>query len=122
MVVELSQEAPSTDNDPREHSLDEVIALYYGEWVLLKVTGFDEYHEPAKGLVLAHSPNRAATSEVLAREPPRSALPPDAPYQPYYTFMAYPFVHVGETLEQARARFADQRAAVEDARRAERRA
>ena len=118
MAVDRSSALASIDDLPREMTFDEAIAMYYKEWVLFKILEFNEYHEPVRGLVIAHSPSRAAISEALAREPPRS---PDAPYQPYYTFNAFPRLHHGETLEQGRARFAAQRAAAEEARRAERR-
>jgi hypothetical protein len=95
----------------REYTCDEAIARYYGEWILMKVTGFDEYYEPARGYVITHSPHRRDTSAALAKEPRRSELPPETPPQPYYTFKAFPRVHVGETYEEAAARFAEQRAA-----------
>lgn len=121
MAVDRSPAPASTDGDPRAMTFDEAIAMYYKEWILFKILEFNEYHEPVRGLVLAHSPSREAISDALAREPPRSALPPDAPYQPYYTFNAFPRAHVGESLEEARVRFAAQRAAAEERRRAERR-
>lgn len=99
--------------EPGEHTFDEAIALHYGEWVLMKVTAHNEYAEPARGYVLAHSPRRRDISEALGKEPLRSELPPGAPL--YYIFKAYPRVHVGETFDQAAARFAQQRAAVAEA-------
>jgi hypothetical protein len=67
----------------------------------MKITAFDEWHGPARGIVLAHGPSREAVSDRLALEPPWQ---PGSPCQPYYTFKAYPFVRPGgETLEEARA-------------------
>ncbi len=102
---------PAEGNEAFECSFEEAIALYYGEWVLFKILEFDEDWEPVRGLVVAHSPSRAAISEAFAREPPRSAIPADAPYQPYYTFNAFPRLRIGETLEEGKTRFAEQRAA-----------
>jgi len=101
--------------------IDEAIVLHYGEWILMKVTGFDDHKMPYKGIVLAHSPSRDEVSQVLRTEPLRSTLPPDAPYQPYYTFKAFQRARVGETIEQASERFAVLRAAVEEGRRGQRR-
>jgi hypothetical protein len=98
-----------------EYDFEEAIAWFYGEWVLTKITAFDEWHGPARVLVLAHGPSREAMSARLAQEPPYL---PGSPYQPYYTFLARPFLRPGESLEEGRARFRRQRAAVEEARRA----
>ena len=98
---------------PQEHSFDEAVALHYGEWVLMKVLEVDQYDVPTRGIVIAHSPDRDAVSAALRREPPRQ---PGAPYEPYYTFSAFPRVRPGETFEQAAARFVAERAAVEAAR------
>ncbi|MGH2562665.1 MAG: hypothetical protein ACRDJH_26705 [Thermomicrobiales bacterium] len=101
--------------EPQEQTFDEAIARYYGEWVLMKITAFNEHAEPTRGYVLAHSPRRRDVSDVFKKVPARSELPPESPYQPYYTFKAFARVHVGETFEQAAARFAEQRAAVTEA-------
>lgn len=98
-----------------ERSFDEAIALYYREWVLMRITAFDEHRRPARGLIITHSPDRAAISEVFKKQPPTAK---DAPYQPYYVFKAYPRVRPGETFEQAEERFDAERAAVLETRRA----
>jgi hypothetical protein len=97
-----------------EYDFEEAIAWFYGEWVLSKIMAFDQWHGPARILVLAHGPSREAMSDRLALEPPRQ---PDAPYQPYYTFKAYPYKRPDETMDEARARFRAQREAVEEIRR-----
>lgn len=99
-----------------EQTIDEIIAMHHGEWILLKVTEVDEYQDPAKGVVLAHSLRRSDISEVLRKEPPRSALPVGTPVPSYYTFNAFPRVRRNETFEQASARFAHQLAAAQRAR------
>ena len=67
--------APDQTPGPEERSFDEAIALYYGEWVLMKVLEVDEYDIPTRGIVIAHSPDRGAISEALKREPPRPPHP-----------------------------------------------
>jgi hypothetical protein len=92
---------------PIECSQDEAIARFYGEWVLYQILDVDEHQVPIRGLVFAHSPDRGAISKVLATLPRRTK---DQPFQPYYTFFARPRAHVGETIEEALARFERQRA------------
>lgn len=75
---------------PVERTVEETIVLHRGEWILMKVIGFDEDGWPERGLLLAHSPRRGDISEALRQEPPRSERPPDAPYEPYYVFNAFP--------------------------------
>ncbi len=92
-LVEQSQPVDASGNTadgPSERTVDETIALHRDEWILMKVTGFDEDGWPEKGFVLAHSPRRSDISDALAKEPPRTERAPDAPYQPYYVFNAFP--------------------------------
>jgi hypothetical protein len=96
---------------PIECSQDEAIARYYGEWVLYQILDVDEYDWPVRGLVFAHSPDRGEISKVLATLPRRTK---DQPLQPYYTFFARPRAHIGESIEEALARFERQRAEVLD--------
>jgi len=88
-----------------EQSIDEAIVRHYGQWILMKITGFDEYHEPVKGLVLAHSDSRDEMSRVLALQPPRPSGPPEPPYAPYYTFKAFKRTRPGESVEDAARRY-----------------
>lgn len=121
---ELIEESPEQvagavgDSGPEARSFDEAIALYEGEWVLMKVIEFDAFYRPERGLVIAHSPDRGAVSEALRKEPPRL---PDASYQPYYTFNASPRMHSSEAYDDAAARIAAQRAAAQEYRHAQRR-
>jgi hypothetical protein len=75
---------------PVERTVEETIKLHRGEWILMKVTGFDEDGWPERGFVLAHSPRRGDISKALRKEPPRADRGPDAPYEPYYVFRAFP--------------------------------
>jgi hypothetical protein len=97
---------------PLECTFDEAIARFYGEWVLFQIHEFDEYWEPVRGFVFAHSPDRSEISKVLRGLPSRSQLGPDAPHHPYYPFFARAVVHANESDDEARARFNRQRAAV----------
>jgi hypothetical protein len=94
---------------PFECTFDEANARFYGEWVLFQILEFDEDWEPVRGLVWAHSPKRSDLSPVLAARPKRTK---EDPYQPYYPFYARPRAHLGETDEEALARFRNQRAKV----------
>jgi hypothetical protein len=96
-------------NPPLECSQDEAIACFYHEWILFQILEVDEYDWPTRGLVFAHSPDREAISKVLATLPKRTK---DQPFQPYYSFYGRPRAHVGESIEEALARFERQRAEV----------
>ncbi len=50
-------------------TVEEVIATWQGEWVLMRVLAFDLRGWPCYGEVIAHSPDRAAISDALAEEP-----------------------------------------------------
>jgi hypothetical protein len=105
-------------SDPTELSFDEAIALYYGEWVLMRVTAVDEHDNPSRGYVIAHSTERDDISDALRRELPRAVRPSNSAPQRYYTFSAFARVHIGETEDEAAARFAAQRAWAKETRRA----
>lgn len=77
-------------NGPPELSVEEVIACHRDEWILMRVTGFDEDGWPERGYLLAHSPRRGDVSEALAGDPLRSDATADAPNQPTYIFNAFP--------------------------------
>ncbi|HKG25777.1 MAG TPA: hypothetical protein VKB09_09020 [Thermomicrobiales bacterium] len=96
-------------NPPLECTRDEAIARFYGEWILFQILEVDEYDTPTRGLVFAHSPDRGGISKVLRALPKRTK---DQPFQPYYSFFGMPRAHVGETIEEALARFERQRAEV----------
>ena len=71
-------------------TVNEIIARHRDEWILMRVTGFDAEGWPERGYLLAHSPRRGDISDALAKEPRRSDMAPDAPYQPTYVFNAFP--------------------------------
>ena len=108
MALDVSTVNGAAVEPPVECTWDEAIARYYGEWVLFQILEFNEHWEPVRGLVWAHSLKRSDLSPVLADRPKRTR---NDPYQPYCSVFARPRVHVGETLDEARARFDRQRAA-----------
>ncbi|HEY7033378.1 MAG TPA: hypothetical protein VH482_18705 [Thermomicrobiales bacterium] len=109
-LVVLSGEAlPSRPIDSpiepdRDYTVDEVIALCRDQWILMRVTGFDDRHRPERGFVLAHSFRRAEISRALAQEPPPAAAASDAPRPMYAIFRAFPRVQPGTEGDHA---FAD---------------
>lgn len=88
--VEHPSNPADVDHSSPLRTVEETITLHGGEWILMKVTAFDEDGWPERGLVLAHSPHRSDISEALRKEPPRSPQPPEAPYEPYYIYNAFP--------------------------------
>jgi len=111
--------AVAVETDAEITDLEEAIARHDSEWVLMHVMESDENWQPLRGIVLTHSKSRADLSVELAKQPLRSTLSPDAPYRPYYSFFAMPFLRPGESEEQGRVRYAAQRAAVLEGRRVE---
>ena len=84
----------------RELTVDEVTEIYRDEWILMKVSAFDERNFPWKGCILAHSPRRGDITAALSKEPPRTKRPPDARNQLYYVFRAFPRIRSGPEYER----------------------
>ena len=78
-------------------SRDDAINAFAGEWVIMKVAERDSSGWPSYGQILAHSPERANITAVLAQEPPRSGQASDATY---YVFRAYPRVRSDSDYDQ----------------------
>lgn len=74
------------------HSVDEVIGLHANEWILMRVTEYDEDKWPAKGIVVAHSPYREALPGALAA---------DDLSDTHYVFKAVPHLRSGPDFDQA---------------------
>jgi hypothetical protein len=110
MIMHAGEAQNAAVVPPIECTFDEAIARFYGEWVLFQILEVDEAWEPMRGLVHAHSQDRAEISRVLRGLPSQSDLAPDAPHYPYYPFFARAVVHPNESDEEARARFYRQRA------------
>jgi hypothetical protein len=90
--------------NPPEMTVNEVADLYPGQWVLMRVTGENEYHHPWRGRILAVSHDERDIDEVLSREPRRSQLPPGVKPGEYYVFQAYRHTYPGPELDAWLAR------------------
>jgi len=63
-------------------------AQYAGEWILMRVTAFDERHDPFMGEVIAHAPERRQVAGALPPWPPSRETAAAQPGTPYYIFKA----------------------------------
>ncbi|HTE84387.1 MAG TPA: hypothetical protein VK821_06625 [Dehalococcoidia bacterium] len=79
-----------------ELTLEETEERFRGDWVLMKVSAYDEFHEPSRGIILAHYKSRKRISAALALEPRPSQLPPGAARPEYYIFKAMRRIRTGE--------------------------
>jgi hypothetical protein len=87
--------------DPKhEYTVDEVIELCRDQWILMRVTGFDDHHRPAKGFVLAHSFRRAEISRAFALEPRPPESSSGEPRRPYSIFRAFQRLDTRAELER----------------------
>jgi hypothetical protein len=85
-------------------SIDEAIALFPGQWILMKVTTYDQDHCVSHGEVIAHGSNKTV-EKALSRLSAMGKSPPPS----YYLFSAVARLRTG----------ADLRAALDDAANAE---
>ena len=85
------------DPDAPPVSVDEVIQTYPGEWILLKITDYDESKWPSHGHVVAHSKSHARVWRRLAEVVSRYGWAD----LPYYVFSAYPHLKTGDEVRQA---------------------
>jgi hypothetical protein len=74
-------------------SVDEVIARYPGEWILMRVTAYEQGW-PSRGHVLAHSHSRQEVSHVWSLWLTASSEADG----PLYMFDAYPVIRTGDEL------------------------
>lgn len=96
--AEKRTEMPADDKhqlptERRDVSIAQVSEMHPNEWVLLQVTGHDQNRLPDQGVVVAHSPRRAAISEALAQHAP-SRQPMSRP--PLYVFHTPSLASQGE--------------------------
>jgi hypothetical protein len=85
-------------------TIDEAIARYYGEWILMEVTEFDERRLPHKGRVAAHSHSRRRIEAAMDRLHAFSGE--SGPF--YYLFSGYPRAYTGEQARAALSRAAEE--------------
>jgi hypothetical protein len=65
-------------------SIDQVARDYPDEWVLLKVTAFDDDHVPARGRLIAHGSNHERIWDTFAQ----MVSPGEKLDMPYFIFQA----------------------------------
>jgi hypothetical protein len=97
--------------EPPEMTVNEAAEVYPDQWVLMRVTGCNEYRMPWCGHILAASPDEREITAALGREPRPSELPAGVPPAHYYIFQAYPRVFGGEALQAVLARICGRRVA-----------
>jgi hypothetical protein len=96
--------ADTGDQTTEGCSIDEMIARYPGEWIVMRVTEYDERHLPARGALIAHTSSRREAQRIWGDEIPRSK-PGDGRL---YLFDAYPRITTGEELRKSLAELAAQ--------------
>lgn len=82
-------------------TVDEAADLFPGEWILMRVTEFDEHHTPVRGEIVKH--NRSS-SRVWAELGKRLVPLGEKPKDHYYLFHGFPHLHTGEAFRAAIAR------------------
>ena len=95
---------PIDPANPPEMTIDEVAERYPGQWVLMRVTGENQYHHVWRGHILAVSPDEGDVNEALSREPKPSQLPPGVKPGRYCVFQAYRPIYPGPELDAWLAR------------------
>jgi hypothetical protein len=74
-------------------SVDEVVARYDDEWILLRITEWDQDGWPSHGEVLAHSSDHDYIWDVTGKRPPDKASG-----EQHYIFQAHPTVRTGAEM------------------------
>jgi hypothetical protein len=77
-------------------TIDEAIAQFPGQWILMKVTAFDQHRIVSHGEILAHGSNREMSRALSKILPPPGSLS-----SPYYLFSASPRARNGTELRAA---------------------
>jgi len=86
-------------------SVEDAIARYRDEWVLMDIADWHERHGPKGGYVLAHSARRDAITDVVVTLPTREERSRTFPDRMYYVFYAVPRITFGPTYEAAVTKF-----------------
>ena len=108
MDSQASPRAPEVMKSPSDGfpqmTVTEARNLYPNEWILMLVSGHDD-GMPSSGRILAHSFDRSAISDELAKQPPGPRIDQDGNRQPYYIFNAGSPVgsKIGMDAEEAEA-------------------
>jgi hypothetical protein len=91
--------SPAAEAEPESMSVDEVIARYPGQWILMRVTAHDEDKWPSHGQVLAHDMSYRKVGKAWLEIIAASGL--GDPERPYYIFRAERLLRTGEELRRA---------------------
>ena len=96
--------APKASNNPVEAdapelSVDEVVARYLGEWILMQVTAYDDDQWPARGRILAHHSSYTKVGKAWLKA--LASSEPGDLRKLYYVFTADRLLRTGEELDQA---------------------
>ena len=81
---------------PEPLSVEDVVTQYRDQWVLLRITDYDEDHWPSEGHVVAHGSEKRVHKIFAAL-----ASTPGAWDPPYYLFCAFPRGRTGDDLRAA---------------------
>ena len=84
-------------------SLDEVIARYPGDWILLQVTSHDEDRIPSAGHIVGRWADTPANDRRISLALSAVLEAAGEPDEQYYLFQAYPRIRTGEAMRQALA-------------------
>lgn len=79
-------------------TIEAIRETYDGNWVLVKMTGVDEMGYPARGKLLAYSPDRSEIHEAFEREMRAKTPGQDGNF---YIFFAEPLLTSGPEFEAA---------------------
>src|SRR6266508_2690261 len=89
---------------PAVWSMDDILARYPGEWIALRVTGYDDRHWPAEGEIIARARSRARAWHRLTDYMLSSQRRPG----PYTVFQAVPYITTGDELRRSLAELIEQ--------------
>jgi len=84
-------------------SMSDIIVTYPDEWILLRVTAYDEHRFPSEGYVVGHWPATKASDRQISRVLEQVLSTPDKPEMPYYLFQACDRVRSGDELRRVLA-------------------
>ena len=92
---------PAVDDQPilgEELTIEQIIDRHRDQWVVMRVTGHDEDHWPAKGHVLVSAPRQRQALDELER---LVAAHPETRRkgQPLYSFFAQPDIGPGPEFD-----------------------
>jgi len=85
--------------------IETIRQAYNGQWVLVKTTAFDDMHYPARGKLLAHSPDRIEIHQAFEREMHAKAR---GTMGNFYIFFAQPLLTSGPEFEKAASKAVEQ--------------